>query len=93
MVVELEKNYLLKAVKNLLQQSCAVTAKTGKAAFSMHGCTLHSLSKLPVSAKDNKTLTGQSLIRLQNSLKEISYILIDEYSMLGQKMFAWVDKW
>ena len=86
------KSYLINAVKNLLQQSCAVTATTGKAAFSIHGCTIHSLLKLPVGAKGNKDLTGQSLIRLQNSLKEISYIIIDEYSMLGQKMFAWVDK-
>jgi len=76
------KNY---AVKNLLQHSCAVTATTGKAAYSIHGCTIHSLLKLPVGAKGNKDLTGQSLVRLQNALKEISYIIIDEYSMLGQK--------
>ena len=69
-----------------------MTATTGKAAFSMHGCTIHSLLKLPVGAKSNKDLTAQSLVRLQNSLKEISYVIIDEYSMLGQKMFAWVDK-
>ena len=58
----------------------------------LHGCTKHSLLKLPVGAKGNKDLTGESLVRLQNTLKEISYIIIDEYSMLGQKMFAWVDK-
>ena len=86
------KSYLINAVKNLLQHSCAVTATTGKAAYSIRGCTIHSLLKLPVGAKGNKDLTGQSLVRLQNALKEISYIIIDEYSMLGQKMFAWVDK-
>ena len=86
------KSYLINAVKNLLQQSCAVTATTCKAAFNIHGCTIHSLLKLPVGAKGNKDLTGQNIIRLQNSLKEICYIRIDEYSMLGQKMFAWVDK-
>ena len=58
----------------------------------LHGCTKHSLLKLPVGAKGNKDLTGENLVRLQNTLKEISYIIIDEYSMLGQKMFAWVDK-
>ena len=62
-----------------------MTATTGKAAFSIDGCTIHSLSKLPDGAKGNKYLTGQSLIRLQNILKEISYVVIDEYSMLGQK--------
>lgn len=86
------KSYLINAVKNLLQQSCAVTATTGKAAFNIHGCTIHSLLKFPVGAKGNKDLTGQNIIKLQNSLKEIRYIIIDEYSMLGQKIFAWVDK-
>ena len=62
-----------------------MTATTGKAAFSIHGCTIHSLLKLPESAKGNKYLTGQSLIRLQNVLKEVRYVIIDEYSMLGQK--------
>ena len=63
-----------------------------KAAYSIRGCTIHSLLKLPVGVKGNKDLTGQTIVRLQNALKEISYIIIDEYSMLGQKMFAWVDK-
>ena len=62
-----------------------MTATTGKAAFSIHGCTIHSLLKLPESAKGNKYLIGQSLIRLQNVLKEVRYVIIDEYSMLGQK--------
>lgn len=86
------KSYLINAIKSLLQHSCAVTATTGKAAFSIHGCTIHSLLKLPVGTKGNKDFTGQSLVRLQNTLKNISYIIIDEYSMLGQKIFAWVDK-
>ena len=91
------KSYLINAIKSLLQHSCAVTATTGKAAFNIHmyviyGCTIHSLLKLPVGVKGNKDLTGQNLVKLQNTLKNISYIIIDEYSMQGQKMFAWVDK-
>ena len=62
-----------------------MTATTGKATFSIDGCTIHSLVKLPDSAKGNKYLTRQSLIRLQNILKEVSYVIFDEYSMLGQK--------
>ena len=34
----------------------------------------------------------QSLIRLQESLSGIDYIIIDKYSMLGQTMFGWVDR-
>ena len=77
------KSYLINAIERLLQQSCAVTATTGKAAYSIRGCTIHSLLKVPVGVKGNKDLTGQSLVRLQNTLKDISYIIIDEYSMLG----------
>ena len=53
---------------------------------------LHSLLKLPVASRGNKDLTGQSLIRLQKSLTGIDYIIIDEYSMVGQIMFGWIDR-
>ena len=85
------KSYLISVLKNLLQLSCAVTATTAKAAFSIHGCTIYSALTLPVNANGNKDLTGQSL-RLHNTLQEASSIIIDEYSMLGQNIIAWVDK-
>ena len=37
-------------------------------------------------------MVGNSVIRLQENLKDIKYILIDEYSMLGQTTFGWVDR-
>ena len=86
------ESYLINAIKNFLQHSCAITATTGKASYSIHGCTIHSLLKLPIGPKGNKDLSAQSLVRLQHALKNIDYIIIDEYSMLGQKMPAWVDK-
>ncbi|XP_068687691.1 ATP-dependent DNA helicase pif1-like [Montipora foliosa] len=72
--------------------SCAVTATTGKAAYNINGCTIHSLLKLPVGTRGNKELTAQALVRLQNNLKGIAYIIIDEYSMLGQTMLGWIDR-
>ena len=86
------KSYLINAIRNLLGTSCAVTATTGKAAFNINGCTIHSLLKLPIGSRGNKALTGESLVRLQNNLKGISYIIIDEYSMLGQAMLGWIDR-
>ena len=86
------KSYLINAIRNLLQHSCAVTATTGKASYNIQGCTIHSLLKLPIGPRNNKDLTGQGLVRLQNNLKDIKYILIDEYSMLGQKTLGWIDK-
>ena len=86
------KSYLINAIRNLLQYSCAVTATTGKASYNINGSTIHSLLRLPVGSRGNKQLTGTSLIRLQQNLKDINYIIIDEYSMLGQTMFGWIDR-
>ena len=86
------KSYLINAIRNLLRTSCAVTATTGKAAYNINGCTIHSLLKLPVGTRGNKELTAQALVRLQNNLKGIAYIIIDEYSMLGQTMLGWIDR-
>ena len=69
-----------------------VTATTGKAAYNIRGLTVHSLLKLPIGSRGNKDLTGQSLCRLQESVNNIGYIIIDEYSMLGQVTFGWIDK-
>ena len=82
------KSYLINGLRNLLQSKCAVTATTGKASYNIKGVTIHSLLKLPVGPRGNKDLTGQSLCRLQESLNGVDYILIDEYSMLGQTTFG-----
>lgn len=86
------KSYLTNAIRNILQSSCAVTATTGEASNNIRGCTIHFLLKLPVGRKGNKDFSGQSFVRLQNNLKYIHYILIDEYSLLGQNMLGWIDR-
>lgn len=86
------KSYLINALRNLLQNKCVVTATTGKASYNIKGITIHSLLKLPVGPRGKKDLSGQSLLRLQENLKNIEYILIDEYSMLGQTTLGWIDK-
>ena len=86
------KSYLINAIRNLLQSKCAVTATTGKSAYNIRGVTVHSLLKLPIGSRGNKDLTGQTLCRLQESVSNIGYIVIDEYSMLGQVTFGWIDK-
>ena len=54
---------------------------------------MHSVLKLPIGSRGNKDLTGQSLSRLLESVSNIGYIIIDEYSMLGQVAFGWIDKY
>ena len=77
---------------NPLQNKCAVNATTGKTSYDIRGVTTHSLLKLPVGPGGNKDLTDQSLCTLQGSLNDIKYILIGEYSMLGQTIFGWIDR-
>ena len=86
------KSYLINSLRRLLQNRCVVSAPTGKAAFNVKGLTLHSLLKLPVGSKRHNDLTGQSLIQLQEQLEVVDYLIIGEYSMLGQRMFGWVDR-
>ena len=86
------KSYLINALRNQLQQKCVVTATTGKASYSIRGLTIHSLLKLPVTPNSQKDLSGKSLVDLQTKLSNVDYILIDEYSMLGQKSFGWIDR-
>ena len=59
--------------------------------LSIKGVTVHSLLVLPIGSRGNKDLTGQSLCTLQENVN-IRYIIIDEYSMLGQVLFGWMDK-
>ena len=40
----------------------------------------------------NSPLKGPSLDRLQEDLNGVKYIIIDEYSVIGQKLFAWISR-
>ena len=85
------KSYLIDATRGFLGNKCAVTAPTGKAAFNFKGKTIHSLLKLPVHRRGFHSLTGPNLDRLQTALHPIKYIIIDEFSLLCQTTFAWIN--
>ena len=57
----------------------------------MDGNTLHSLLYLPTTG-DFKDLEGENLNRLQQSLAVMKYIIIDEMSMVGRKLFGQVNR-
>ena len=88
------KCFLIQAISQLLQDKCLLTATTGIAAFHIDGITLHSALHLPVQKHNSNDLRGQALAMLQHklSLKDIRYLIVDEVSMLGQNLMAWVDK-
>ena len=86
------KSYLITAIQGFLGNKCAVTASTGKTAFNVKGIAIHSPLTLPVKPSSQKDLVGQSLVNLQERLLGIDYIIIDEYSMIGQKTLGWIDR-
>ena len=86
------KSYLIRAISHCTSGRCILSATTGMAAFNICGQTLHSVLQLPVRFSNHKDLQGAALHRLQRRFESISYLIIGEMSMLGQVMFAWVDK-
>ena len=64
------------------------TAYTGAASFLIGGSTLHSLLHLPVNLKKGQPLRPLDTSRLkglQDKMKNVAVLVIDEKSMLGQK--------
>ncbi len=85
------KSYLIKCLQNLLGDLLMVTAPTGVAAYNVHGHTLHSVFSIPIRW-DFKDLEGERLHKLQDSFANIRYLIVDEMSMAGRKMFGQVDR-
>ena len=85
------KSYLIQCLKLLLKDHLCVAAPTGVAAFNVDGYTLHSLLSLPIKG-DFKDLEGKRLQTIQQTLAGVNYIIIDEMSMVGRKMFGQVDR-
>ena len=85
------KSYVIDAVRNVLKKKCQVLAYTGKASFNVIGLILHSFPKLPIGSKRLFELKGIALQQLQSNFQNIKYLIIDEYSFVGQSLLGWID--
>ena len=85
------KSYLIQCLQLLLGDTLKVAAPTGVASFIIDGMTLHSLLHLPTRG-EFKELDGNRLLQLQEAMTNIKYIIIDEMSMVGRKMFGQIDR-
>ena len=85
------KSYLINCIKKLIGDKCLLTAFFGIAAFNINGKTIHSTLQLPIKNKRNHELKGNSLKKIQEDLDGVKYIIIDEFSTVGQKMLGWID--
>ena len=94
------KIYLIKAIQSRLQEMkearsklpIIVLALTGIAAFNIDGITVHSGLSIPI-INDSKRMDikGEQLKQLQNRLKDVKYVIIDEKSMISRRMLALID--
>ena len=85
------KSYLIWCLQKLLGDHVRVTAPTGVAVYNVHGLTLHSLLSIPVRG-EFRDMEGQRLHTLQESLTGVRYIVLDEMSMVGRKLFGQMDR-
>ena len=76
------KSYLIHCLRSLLQDKVRVVVPTGVVAFNIDGHTLHSLLYLPMKG-EFKDFKGEQLNRIQQSLADMEYLVIDEMSMVG----------
>ncbi|XP_059076335.1 uncharacterized protein LOC131875721 [Cryptomeria japonica] len=89
------KSYLINCIRNELEgdtpyrHQILALAPTGIAAFNINATPIHSALKIPI--KDMHPLQGQALTVLQEDMKYVRYILIDEMSFIGPKLLLRID--
>lgn len=84
------KSYLINCLRLLLGDKVCVAAPTGVAGFNIDGPTLHTCLDLPTKG-DFKDLEGERLHRIQQKLASLRYVIIDEMSMVGRKIFGQIN--
>src|SRR5204862_733506 len=92
------KSYLIDSLTKALTEIAVERGKicpilrvalTVIAAFNIHGATLHQALSIPI--RGCPTLNAQQLLLLQGRLNHINYIILDEKSMVGRRLFSKVD--
>jgi hypothetical protein len=90
------KSYLIHCIKEALSSQATsghspilLLAPTGVATFNIHATTIHAGLRIPI--KDMRPLHGQSLTVFQEEMKHIHYILIDEMSFIGSRLFVQIE--
>ena len=87
------KSFLAYCISNFLNGCIKRCAPTAKAAFLILGSTIHSLFNVntKIDKQTYPKLSDDQKARLQNNFKDITHVIIDEYSMLSQVLFAVIE--
>ncbi|KAK3921767.1 hypothetical protein KUF71_010943 [Frankliniella fusca] len=92
------KTVTIQGVVHLITQKCgedsvAVIAPTAAAAVNAGGRTIHSALRIVVgNKKENIDLSGECLHKFQQELLNVRFVIIDEFSMVGCKMFSLINR-
>jgi hypothetical protein len=86
-------NTIISIVRNMtpMNDTIKVGAPSGAAAYNVQGSTLHRLLIINVSRPEDK-LTGTVLENMQECLKHLLCLFIDERSMLSSKVLAAAER-
>jgi hypothetical protein len=86
-------NTIISIIRNMTQMNDTVKvgAPSGAAAYNVQGSTLHRLLGISVSRPEEK-ITGTALENLQERLKHLLCLIIDERSMLSSKVLAAAER-
>lgn len=84
------KSFTINAISTLLGESLKRAAPTAKAAFLILGDTCHRTFKIKPH-KEFAPLTGCELGFLEEEFRQVTYLIIDEFSMLSQEMLGMIN--
>ena len=87
------KSYVIKCAltDSLFIKHARVAATTGSAGCLIGGSTIHSLVLLPFKHIRRTQLDGKNKHTIEENLRDVRVIIIDEKSMLSQEQMGWLD--
>ncbi|GBB88855.1 hypothetical protein RclHR1_15480004 [Rhizophagus clarus] len=96
------KSYLIPAIKRRLRRIASIAdieskspvliiALMGVAAFNINESIIHSTLSIPILNNKSIDINSERTKQLQERLENEIYFIIDEMSMVGQRMLALVD--
>ena len=87
------KSFVLKCAQtdDQFQKHARLAATTGSAGCLIGGSTIHSLVLLPFQKARRGQLDGDNKHKIEENLRDVRVIIIDEKSMLSQEQLGWLD--
>ena len=85
------KSYVIRALQSLLKNKQMTAAHSGAAAcLLLNGMTIHSMLGMGIN-QANTALASDTQERLRQNLKNVEYIVLDEFSLIGLNLFGQIE--